>query len=280
VSRSPTEILTTPRQDDLGLTRIVNGAGFSIGLLPNGAVFAIEHVEAGRRIMINQTLASPIASGMGRLYLRLGGPEPQILPVIGPEARLRVGALDDRFVWEGEQSGMRHQVTLWLHPRSNLWQWRVEAVNLRDSELPCDAVFIQDLGLGEQGFLMNNEAYASQYLDHHIAHHPRLNHVLMSRQNLSRRSVVDVFWLPQLRPPGGLDRRRPEPDREGRTRLRRLAAARSRPFLAGTQPAARCAIRGRRQLRREGDKSALPAAQACRTGRRASSVLFYSGTNV
>ncbi|HME83569.1 MAG TPA: cellobiose phosphorylase [Roseiarcus sp.] len=182
--RSPTETLTTPRQDDLGLARIVNSAGFSISLLPNGAIFAIEHVEAGRRIMINQVLASPVAGGMGRLYLRAGGPEPQILHVIGPEAGLRVGASDDRFVWEGEQSGMRRQVTLWLHPRANVWLWRVEVVNRRDSELACDVVFIQDLGLGELGFLMNNEAYASQYLDHHVAQHPRLNHVLMSRQNL------------------------------------------------------------------------------------------------
>ena len=53
-------------------------------------------------------------------------------------------------------------------------------------ELPCDAVFIQDLGLGERGFLMGNEAYASQYLDHFVARHPRMNHVLMSRQNLSQ----------------------------------------------------------------------------------------------
>ena len=36
--------------------------------------------------MINQTLASPIANGMARLYLRVGGPQPKILPVIGPEA--------------------------------------------------------------------------------------------------------------------------------------------------------------------------------------------------
>ena len=62
----------------------------------------------------------------------------------------------------------------------------MEVANRRDSELPCDAVFIQDLGLGDRGFLMNNEAYASQYLDHHVARHPRLNHVLMSRQNLSQ----------------------------------------------------------------------------------------------
>ena len=33
---------------------------------------------------------------------------------------------------------------------------------------------------------MNNEAYASQYLDHHVAVHPRLNSILMGRQNLSQ----------------------------------------------------------------------------------------------
>ena len=186
MSHSPSEILVTPRRDNLDATRIVNGAGLSISLLPSGAIFAIEHSEASRRVMINQSLALPIASGMGRVYLRAGGPEPTILPIIGPWARLRVGALDDRFVWEGEQSGVGHHVTLWLHPRLNVWLWRVEVVNRRDSELPCDAVLIQDLGLGEQGFLMNNEAYASQYLDHYLARHPRIDRVLMSRQNLSQ----------------------------------------------------------------------------------------------
>jgi cellobiose phosphorylase len=183
---SPSAILVTPRLDNLDATRIVNGLGLSISRLPSGAIFAIEHAEAGRTIMINQTLASPIANGMGRLYLRAGGPEPVVLPVIGPEAGLSVGAADDRFVWEGEQSGLEHRATLWLHSRMNVWLWRVEVANHRDSEVPCDAVLIQDLGLGDRGFLMNNEAYASQYLDHHVARHPRLNHVVMSRQNLSQ----------------------------------------------------------------------------------------------
>src|SRR5262245_16410823 len=189
MSHSPTEILVLPRLDDLGLMHVANKAGLSISLLPNGAIFAIEHTQGSRRIMINQSLASPIASGMGRLYLRTGGAEPMILPVIGPEARCRVGGTDDRVVWDGEQCGVHHQVSLWLHPGSNIWLWRVEAANQRDSELPCDAVLIQDLGLGEQGFLMNNEAYASQYLDHHVAHHPRMKWVLMSRQNLSQGGI-------------------------------------------------------------------------------------------
>lgn len=182
--QTPAENITTPRMDDLGLSRIANRAGVSISLLPNGAVFAIEHVRDNRRIMINQTLASPIADGMGGLYLRTGGADPVILPVIGPNARCRVGVGEDRFVWQGEQKGLRHRVSLWLHPDLNLWLWRVEAHNLRDREISCDAILIQDIGLGEPAFLMNNEAYASQYLDHFVATHPRMNFVLMNRQNL------------------------------------------------------------------------------------------------
>ena len=183
---SPIDILTTPRREDLDLLRIANGAGLSVSFLPSGAIFAIEHTEANRRIMINQTLALAVANGMARLYLRVGGPRPAILPLIGPEAGLRVGASDDRYVWAGEASGLRHRVTLWLHPRLNAWFWRVEVANDREADVPCDAILIQDLGLGDQGFLMNNEAYASQYLDHHIARYPRLNYVLMNRQNLSQ----------------------------------------------------------------------------------------------
>ena len=186
---SSRKTLTTPREEDLGLTRIANRTGLSISLLPSGAIFAIEHAQGQQRIMINQVLGSPIACGMGRLYLRTGGREPMILPVIGPEAPCRIGAADDRFVWQGEQRGLRHKVCLWLHPESDVWFWRLDVVNKGSGELSCDAAFIQDLGLGERGFLMGNEAYASQYLDHFVARHPRVNHVLMSRQNLSQQGA-------------------------------------------------------------------------------------------
>src|SRR6516225_5439686 len=109
MSNSSTEILTTPRRDDLGLVQIANSAGMSISLLPTGAIFAIEHADPKRRIMINQVLASPIANGLGRLYLRVGGPDRRILSTVGPEAGLRIGAAGDRFVWEGEESGVSHR---------------------------------------------------------------------------------------------------------------------------------------------------------------------------
>ena len=68
-----------------------------------------------------------------------------ILPAIGPEARCRIGAANDRFVWQGEQRGLRHKVCLWLQPESDVWFWRLDVVNNRTGELSCDAVFIQDL---------------------------------------------------------------------------------------------------------------------------------------
>ena len=122
---SSIEVLTTPRRDELGLVRIANGSGLSVSVLPTGAIFAIEHTGVNRRIVINQTLALPIANGMARLFLRVGGARPVTLSAIGPETPLRVGSSNDRYVWEGEESGVRHRVTLWLHPRLNAWFWRL-----------------------------------------------------------------------------------------------------------------------------------------------------------
>ena len=107
---------------------------------------------------------------------------PRSVPRQGFASALRTTAMSGR----ERRAGVRHRVTLWLHPRLNAWFWRVEVVNDREADVSCDAVFIQDLGLGDPGFLMNNEAYASQYTDHHIARHRRWILVLMSRQNLSQ----------------------------------------------------------------------------------------------
>ena len=58
--------------------------------------------------------------------------------------------------------------------------------NIGEAARTIDAILIQDVGLGDRGFLMNNEAYASQYIDHNIARHPRYGPVVMSRQNLAQ----------------------------------------------------------------------------------------------
>ena len=175
----------TPRDNNLGLHRIENRAGLSISVLPNGCVFAIEHRREDGTIMINQLLGSPVDGGIARLHLRMGGAAPiSIAVAAGPGAKGQFGAAGDRFAWEGETSGLRHRVTLSLHPRDAAWLWCLEVTNIGEAARTIDAILIQDIGLGDRGFLLSNEAYASQYIDHHIARHPRYGPVVMSRQNL------------------------------------------------------------------------------------------------
>lgn len=178
--------LTTPRIEDLDLEIIRNGSGLEFSRLTNGELFALNHITAAGRIMINQVLGSTIAAGIGRLYLRIGGSEPAVLPVGAAAPAVSCGTGERRFLWSGSAAGITHRVNLQLDARDSAWRWSLEVRNARRAMIVCDAVFIQDLGLGDPGFLMNNEAYASQYLDHHVALHPQLGSVAMARQNLAQ----------------------------------------------------------------------------------------------
>ncbi len=138
------------------------------------------------RTMLNQVLGSPLGAGIMRILLRVGGNKPCIVEAVGPRAKVDFGVGQDRFVWEGSTAGLRHRVTLALHPSEALWLWRVEVENISAEEAPCDAILVQDLGLGPRGFVMNNEAYASQYIDHTVPRHPRFGPVVMNRQNMAQ----------------------------------------------------------------------------------------------
>lgn len=175
-----------PRDADLGLTRLTSRSGLAISLLPNGTVFAIAHTLGDRGVMINQVLGSPLGGGIGGLHLRIGGAAPAVLALTASRTNGLIGAAADRFVWQGKAQGLRHRTTLRLHPAQATWFWRIEVENAGDAAVPCDVMFVQDLGLGERGFLMNNEAFASQYIDHHVVAHRRAGPVIMSRQNLAQ----------------------------------------------------------------------------------------------
>ncbi|WKW50057.1 GH36-type glycosyl hydrolase domain-containing protein [Rhodomicrobium lacus] len=181
-----TRSFRTPREEGLGLARIANAAGLRIAVLPNGCLFAIEHEDGPRRILVNQVLGSPVGGGIMRILLRTGGAAPRAVEIVGPGAHVAFGAYEDRFVWAGETDGLAHRVTLWLHPEQPLWLWRVEVTNAGGGQVPCDAILVQDLGLGARGFVMGNEAYASQYIDHTVERHPRFGPVIMSRQNMTQ----------------------------------------------------------------------------------------------
>lgn len=177
----------TPRREDLGLRSVRGGAGVVISALPDGCLFAIEQERPGGRVLVSQILGSAFDGGVGRLLLRVGGAgRRRLVAAVGPGARGAFGAAEDRFAWTGAEAGIRHETELWAHPSLPLWFWRVRVVNAGAAELVCDATLIQDLGLGAPGFVMGNEAFASQYIDHHVARHPRFGPVVMSRQNLEQ----------------------------------------------------------------------------------------------
>src|SRR5437763_17133220 len=104
------DIRRTPRDADLGLRTISNQTGLALSARPNGCLFAIEDRREAGTVMINQVLGSAIGGGIARLYLRVG-PEPRILEAVGPGAAVAFGLLPDRFLWEGETGGLRHETT-------------------------------------------------------------------------------------------------------------------------------------------------------------------------
>ena len=152
----------------------------------NGQVYAIEHRSDGPRILVNQVPGSSIAGGIGRILLRLGPPGAVTREAVGPRARVRFGATENRVAWEGQMRGLHHRVVLRTLRDQVAWVWRVHVTNASDASIPVDAIFLQDLGLGLRPFVAGNEAYASQYIDHHVVRSPRFGPVVMSRQNLAQ----------------------------------------------------------------------------------------------
>ena len=176
----------TPREPDLRLLHLTNRLGIDISVAPNGSVFAIEHRTDAGAVLINQVLASSIGGGIARIVLRSKAQVSTTRELLGPRARVGLGATADTIVWEGTTRTIRHRVSLRLLADHTAWLWHVEATNASSLPVSVDTIFVQDMGLGARAFVTGNEAYASQYIDHHVAADARYGPVLMSRQNLAQ----------------------------------------------------------------------------------------------
>ena len=104
MSDSSTALLVTPQIDDLGLKRIVNRSGLSIGLLAERRDLLSrtrrrrppDRRQPGVRVADRRRDGAASAS-----HRRRGRPRSWRAPA--PRRQCRIGAADDRFVWEGEQ---------------------------------------------------------------------------------------------------------------------------------------------------------------------------------
>ena len=165
--------LTTPQIDDLGLARIVNRRGLSISRLPNGAIFSLEHRQDDRRRIRDQPgagVADRRRAGAASLAHRrrirqrsCRASAPRRIAASAPPTTASFGAASEqRRRLPGRRSGST--------PTPNVWLWRRRKSSIGASEHSlATLVFVQDLGLGDASFVMNNEAYACQYLDHFVA---------------------------------------------------------------------------------------------------------------
>ena len=147
-----------------------NASGLSLSVLPNGCLFAIEHRRAGGA---HHDQPGPRLAARRRHRPPLSADRRASRASSRRSARLRdveFGAAADRFVWAGETEGIRHEIdAVAASAREPLALAGRASPTRRRGPSPCDAILVQDVGLAARGFLMNSEAYASQYIDHHVA---------------------------------------------------------------------------------------------------------------
>lgn len=134
-----------------------------INFLPNGSIEKI--ISDG--IMINQVDGNLIDGSLANIYLRNSeNGKYRDTKLIGPESNSEFSLTEHAAKWSGEFDGISYIVTLYLGDQK--WFWNIDLTSDSDNSKQTDIFYTQDLGLGLPSFVSSNEAYASQYIDHHI----------------------------------------------------------------------------------------------------------------
>ena len=155
--------------------RTFKNNGTIVSFLETGDLYDIQSQE----IMINQLHGNALDGSCNQLYLRIHEDNAiHSTPMIGSNSTSALYSSDERLAWIGEFLGVSYQVDFLLAP-SGIWFWKV---SLKGSGQKVDVIYGQDLGNATQGAVQANEAYMSQYVDHHITKEEGTI-VVSSRQN-------------------------------------------------------------------------------------------------
>lgn len=148
-----------------GETRIV--------FLKTGDLYEID----SNGMMINQLNGNSLDGSLNQLYLRIHTESGiHYAPMVGSNATSSFGWSKNQLTWRGSFMTVSYRVDFQLGKDS--WFWRIQLTGSGKA----DVVYGQDLGNAAKGAVQSNEAYVSQYIDHHVTKKDGTI-ILSSRQN-------------------------------------------------------------------------------------------------
>jgi len=157
-------------------THVIRSGDLTYTFLNTGDLFEISSTNT----MINQWLGNTVDGSLNNIYLRIHNENGiDWCPLLGVSSPSHVNFASDHINWKGSFKGVSYEVTF-IPNDSGAWFWNVEFFGKGEY---VDIVYGQDLGLGDSGMVRNNEAYASQYIDHKAFETEDKGYVICSRQN-------------------------------------------------------------------------------------------------
>jgi cellobiose phosphorylase len=150
-------------------------AGTQITFLSSGDLYEIKKND----IMINQLNGNFLDGSCNQIYLRIfDEAKIESVPLIGSNSKSDFYVGENQLTWQGKFKGVVYQVAFKL-AETGIWFWQVQ---LNGSGQKVDLIYGQDIGNAQKAAVQANEAYMSQYVDHHITKTDD-QIVISSRQN-------------------------------------------------------------------------------------------------
>lgn len=146
-------------------------------------------------IMINQLNGNYLDGSLNQLYLRLFTEEGiQVTPMIGSNAPSKFSFQNQQLTWSGTFHSISYQVDFML-AKEDSWFWRVQL----SGSGKADVIYGQDIGNAAKGSVQSNEAYVSQYVDHHVTRNDG-QIIVSSRQNQPQNGKFPLVEQGSLQP--------------------------------------------------------------------------------
>lgn len=128
--------------------------------------------------MLNQFVGTCMDGSANNIYLKVGGSDDGIFPLLGCRSESRIFTSDGCMIYQGCVKEITYKV-IFTCASGGIWFWKVE---LQGNGENVQLIYGQDVGVGDRGGIRTNELYLSQYLDHFIDE-GEFGYTVCSRQN-------------------------------------------------------------------------------------------------